>query len=174
MMRMKRLRIHLTLAVQMANCQAAQWKPNCSWSTLPKEWGMPTTVRSTSGRKYGWWGYCRSNISPVSRGRTVWNSFQVVPCTGRQRLEIIWQHSRTACDWKILIMLNGFISSAWKWFWRNVKGKFGRRGQREGKATSKWQLTWVSMPAKGHEVTCPSCQIQHSWFSFTRCRVVKI
>jgi len=35
-----------------------------------KRRGGPTTVHSTSGRKYGWRGFSRRSISPLSGGRT--------------------------------------------------------------------------------------------------------
>ena len=108
MMQKMRAIIRWTWAVQKANCQSASSKLNSPGSNLTKRWGRLTTVRSTSGRKYGWLGFWRRSIGPLSRGRTVWNSFKMDPCTGRQQLQILWWQSRTGCDWIISIMMNGF------------------------------------------------------------------
>jgi len=73
-MQMMGVTIRQTCAVQRVNPQSAWSKPNSPWSNLPTEWGRPTIVRSTSGRKYGWLGSSRKSISPSSRRRTDWNS----------------------------------------------------------------------------------------------------
>jgi len=42
-----------------------------SLKQFPKGWGRPTTVLSSSGRKYGRRVFWRTSIGPVSGGRTV-------------------------------------------------------------------------------------------------------
>jgi len=64
MMQMMRATIRHTWVVQKVNCQSAGSKLNSPWSNLPKEWGRPTIVHSTSGRKHGWLGAWRRSISP--------------------------------------------------------------------------------------------------------------
>jgi len=63
--------ISQTWAVENVNPQSAWSKQNYPWCNLPKEWGMPTIVHSTSGRKYGWLGFSRNSIGPLSRCRPV-------------------------------------------------------------------------------------------------------
>jgi len=93
--------MYQTWAVQKANHQSGWRKQNSTWCNLPKGWGRSTILRSTSGRKYGWLGFWRRRISPVSVGRTIWNKFKMNPCTGRRWLQIFWRHSRTGSHWMI-------------------------------------------------------------------------
>jgi len=174
MMQMIRVKRHRTLAVHRATAQSTWSKPNSPWSNLPTWWGRPTSASSTSGRKYGWLSLRRKGISQVSRGRTVWNSCEMDPCIGRQQLQIFCWHSRTGNHWIISIMLNGFVGSGWRCFWRNVQAKFGRGGKREGEATIDWRRIWVSMWAKTREVTSQSCQIHRSLLGFAGCPMARI
>jgi len=166
--------ILLTCTVEKANAKSAWSKLKSPWSNVPKGWGRPTAVCSTSGKKYGWLVLWRRSISPVSRGRNIWNSFKMDPSTWRLLAQIFRQHSRTDCHWIILIMLNGFGGSGLRCFGRNVQGKFGRLGTREVDATSdQWQI-WQRAWAKKLEVTSQSCQIQQTWLWFTGCRTATI
>jgi len=85
-----------------------------SLKQFAKGWGSPTIVHSTSGRKYGWLGFSRRSISPVSRDRTIINSREMDPCAGRWRLQIFWRLSRSGCLRKTSIMLNGFGDNGWR------------------------------------------------------------
>jgi len=58
-----------TWAVEKATHQSAWSKTNSPWSNLPKGWRRPTLMNSTSGRKYGWLGFWRRSIGPLSGGR---------------------------------------------------------------------------------------------------------
>jgi len=169
-MQMLRAMIRRTWAGLKAKPQLAWSKQNSPWSNLPKGCGSPTIVPSTSGRKYGWLGFSRRSIGPLSQDRTVWNRCEMDPCTGRWRLKIFWKLSRHGCLWKISIMPNGFGDNGWRDFWKNVQVRFRRRGNREGEATSDWRRIWESARAKKREVTSQSCQIQLSWLWFVECR----
>jgi len=98
-MQLMRLMIRRIWAVQKAIPQSAWSKRSYPWSNLPKGWGSPTLVHSTSGRKYGWRGFSRRSIGPLSGGITDWNKMEMDPCTGRQRSQIFWQHSKGGCQW---------------------------------------------------------------------------
>ena len=78
-MHMMRAMISWAWVVLKASPQSACSKQNSPWSNLPKGWGRPTTVRSTSERKYGWPRFLRRNIGSVSGGRTIWNRFELDP-----------------------------------------------------------------------------------------------
>jgi len=147
---------------------------NSPWSNLPKRWGRPTIVHSTSGRNYGWLGFSRKSIGPISGGRSDWNSLEMDPCTGRQPLQIVWRHLRAGCRRIMSIMLKRFIGSGWSGFWRNVEAKLERRGKRDSEATCDQRQIWESTRAKRWEVTIQSCQIHHPWFWFTRCPMATI
>jgi len=108
--------IHRTWAGPKAKPQSAWSKRNCPWSYLPTGCGSPTLVRSTGGRKYGWQGFLRRSIGPLSGDRTIWISCQMDPCTGRQRLQIFWRLSRPGCIRKISIVLQGFGDSGRRCF----------------------------------------------------------
>ena len=45
-------------------------------------------------------------------------------------------------------MLNGFGDNGWRYFGKNVQVRFGRRGRREGEATSDQRQIWESARAK--------------------------
>jgi len=169
-MQIMRATIHWTCAGPKAKRQSAWTKWNSPWSNLPKEWGSPTLVPSTNGRKYGWLGFWRRNIGQLSRDRTVWNSIEIDLCTGRWRMQIFWRLSRLHCSWKILIMLNGFGDSGLRCFWRNVQVRFGRRGRREGQAPSDRRRIWESALATQWEIMSQNCQMQLSWLWFVECR----
>jgi len=64
MLQMMRRTIRRTWSVQPANLQSACSKLNSPWRNLPKGWGRPTIVPSTSGRKYGWLCSWRRSIGP--------------------------------------------------------------------------------------------------------------
>ena len=134
-----------------------------SLKQFAKGWGSPTLVHSTSGRKYGWLGFLRTSTGPLSWDRTIQNRSVMDPCTGRWRLQIFWTLSRSGCPWKTSIMPNGFGDNGLRCFLTNVQARFGRRGRREGEATSDQQRIWESARAKKREVTSQSCQIQLSW-----------
>jgi len=161
-MKNMRAMIRRTWVGRNAKPQWASSKLNSPWSNLPKGWGSPTLVCSTSGRKYGWLRSWRNSIIPLSRDRTVQNSWEMYLSSGRQRLQIIWKHSRPGCLRKILIMPNGFGDSGRRWFWRNVQVRFGRGGRRGGKAASEQWRICQSRQAKKRVVTFQSCQIQLS------------
>jgi len=163
LMQMLRVMIHRTWAGPKAKPQSACRKLNSPCSNWPKGWGSSTLVHSTSGRRYGWLGLSRRSIGSVSWDRTVWNRCEMDPWTGRRLLQIFWGLSRPGCLWTISIMPNGFRNSGWRRFWRNVQVWFGRRGRREGEATSDWRRSRVSAQAKQREVMSQSCQIQLSW-----------
>jgi len=78
--------IHWTWAVPKANPQSARSKPNSPQSNLPKWWGRPTPVQSTIGEMYGWLGFWWKCSGPLSGGRTIWNSFEMDSCNGKQLL----------------------------------------------------------------------------------------
>jgi len=137
LMQMVRAMIRRTWAGLKAKPQLAWSKWNFHWSNLPKGWGSPTLVPSTSGRKYGWLGFLRRSISPLSRDRTVGNRCEMDPCAGRWRLQIFWTLSTPSFLWKTSIMLNGFGNNVWRCSWGNLQVRFGRWGKWEGEATSK-------------------------------------
>jgi len=174
MMQMKKATIRRTWAVQKAICQSAWSKLNSPWSNLPKGWGRSSTVHSTSGTKYGWLGFWRSSIGPLSGGRSVWNRFEMDRCTGRRQLQIFWRHLRTASCWIISIMMNRFSGGGWRWFWRNVQAKFRRRGKKQGGATCTQRRIWESVQVHRREVISQSCQIQRSWLWFAGCWMARI
>jgi len=157
MMLIIRAMIRHTWAVQYTNYQSAWRKRNYPLGNLPKGWGRPTIVRSTSGRQYGWLGFWRENISPFSRGRIIWNRFNLDPCTGRWALQSYWRHSRAGCHWIISIMLNEFASSRFRWFQRNVQAKLGRWGKQAGEGTCDRRWIWVSARRKMGTVTSLNC-----------------
>jgi len=136
-----------------------------------KLWCNPTLVLLTSARKYGWLCIWRRSISPLSGDRTICNSGEIDPCTGRRRLQIFCWQLRTACLGKILIMPNGFGDSGLRCFWNNVQERFGRRERSEGKVTSNGQRLWGSGRATWRKVTTQSCQIHVSWLWFIECRM---
>jgi len=162
-MQMLRAMIRRTWVGLKANPHLAWSKRNSPWSNLPKGWGSPTLVHSTSGRKNGWLGFSRKSIGLLSRGRTVWNRCEMDPCTGSWRLKIFWRLSRLDYLWNISIMPNGFGNNGWWCFWRYVEVRFARRRRREGEATSNRRRIWESARAKNREVMSESCQIQLSW-----------
>jgi len=162
-----------TWAGPNAKPQSAWSKQNPPWNNLPKKWGSPTLVPSTNGRNYGCLGVLRS-IGPRSVDRTIWNSCEMDLCTGRQRLQIFWRLSRPGCLWKISIMWKRFGNSGLRCFWRNVLARFGRRGGRQGEAISNRRQIWESTWATLREVTSQSCQIQHSWLRFIKCRTASM
>jgi len=155
--------IRQTWAGLKARPQSARSKRNSPRSNLPRGLRSPTLVHATSGRKYGWLGFSRRSIGALSRDRTIWNSSGMDPCTGRRRLQIFWRLSRIGCPWKTLIMRNGFGNNGLRCFWRNMPVRFGRRGRREGEATSNRQRIWVNARVKKWQVTSQGCQIQLSW-----------
>jgi len=159
--------IRRTWAVQKANPESAWSKPSFHWCNLREGWGRPTTVHSTSARKYGWQGFWRRRIGPLSRGRTVWNRFEMDPCTGRWLSHILWRHLRTCCRWIISITMNEFAGGWLRWCWRNEQVKFERRGTREGEATTYQRRIWESTLEKRLEATSQSCQIERwrLWFA---------
>jgi len=166
MTQIMRVTIHRTCAGPQAKPQSAWSKQSSPWSNLPKGWGSPTLVLSTNGRHCGWLGLLRTMIGRVSGDRTVSNSSVMDPCTGRRWLQIFWRLPRPGSIWKILIMPKGFIESRLGWFWSNVQARFGRRGSREGKATSDgWQIRESAL-AKQREVSSQSCQMKLSWLSY--------
>jgi len=165
-----RAMIRPTSVVLKAKPQSAWSNQNSPWSNLPKRWGCATLVHSTSGRKYGWLGFSRRSIGPLSRDRTVWNISVMDPCTGRQRLQLVWRVLRSGCPWKTLIMRNGFGDNGLQCFWRNVQARFCMRGRWEGEATCDPRRIWESAQAKKREVTSKSYHIQHSWLWFIECR----
>jgi len=173
-MQLMRATIRWTWAVQKPNPQSPWSKRSSPWSNLPKGWGWQTTVHSKSGRKYGWRGFLRRSIGPLSGGRTNWDKFEMDPCTGRQRSQIFWRHLRTSCRWLISIILNGFAASKWRCFRRNVQMIFKRRDTREGEATRDRRRIWESPWAQMWEVTSQSCEIQHSRLRFTGCQQAMI
>jgi len=118
------------------NRQSAWSKRNSPWGNFPKWWCRPTIVRSTSGRKYGWPGFWRTSIGPLAGGRTVRKMFEMDPCIGRWRLQIIWRHSRTGCHGFISIVLTVFTGRVWRRFWIDLLAEFGKWGRWESKATS--------------------------------------
>jgi len=146
-------------------------RQNSPWSNLPKGWGSPTWLHSTSGRKYRWLGFFRRSIGPLCGDKTIWNSCEMYPSTGRRRLQIIWRLSGPGCFGNIQIRLNGFSNCGLGSFWRNVQTRSWRRGRREGEATSIQRWIWVSTLAKSQEVTSMSCQIRLSWLWFVECRM---
>jgi len=111
MTQMMRLMSGPTWAMERANLQFAQSNLNSSWSCFPNGSGRPSTVRWTSRRKNVWLGFWRQSISLFSVGRTIWNSFQTDPCTGRQLCQMLWRQSWTGCCWMISMMVNGFGGS---------------------------------------------------------------
>jgi len=82
-MQMLRAMMRRAWARPNAKPQSAWSKPNSPWSNLPKRWGSPTSVRSTSGRRYGSLGFWRRNIGPLSQDSIVWTRCKMAPCTGR-------------------------------------------------------------------------------------------
>jgi len=88
-MQIVRAMICQTWARPKATPQSAWSKRNSPWSNLPQGWCSPTSVPSTSARKYGWLGIWRSCIGPLSGDRTVWNCFEMDPCTGRCLLQMV-------------------------------------------------------------------------------------
>ena len=158
-------------AVRKSKPQSAWSKRNSPWSNLPKGWGIPTLVPSTSGRKYGWLGFRKRSIGQLSRDRTVWNSFELDPCTGRRRLPILWRLWRPGYHWRISRMPNGFGDITWRCFQTNVQASFRRWGPREGEATRDQWPIWQSARPKQWEVSSPSCQIQLSWLLFVECQM---
>jgi len=170
-MQIMRATIRRTLSGCNAKPQSAWSKPNSSWSNLPKAWGSPTLVCSTSGRNYGWLGFWRRSISPLSGDRTIGNSCKIVPCTGRWELQSFWRLWQPGHRWKILIKPDGFRHSGSRCFWTNVQLRFRRRERREGGATSNRRWIWESARAPKPEVTFQSCQIQLSWLWFVECRM---
>jgi len=169
MMQNMRATIGQALTVPKAKPQSACRQRNSPWSNLPQGWGSPTLLHSTSGRKYGWLGVSRRSMGPLSWERTVWHSVERDPCMGRRRLLIFWRLSSPGCLWTMLIMPNGFSDSGLRCFWRNVQARFGRRGIREGEATSERRRMWQSAQATNWQVTSLSCQIQLSWLWFIEC-----
>jgi len=155
--------IRWTWAGPKANPQSTWSKPNSPWRNLPKGWGSPTLVHSTSGRKDGWLGFRRRSISPGSRERTIWNSCRMDHCTGRGQLQIFWRLSRLGCLQTMLIMRNAFGNSRFRSFWGNMQMKFGRQGNRTGNAISDRRPIWDSTHANKPVVTSQSSQVQLSW-----------
>jgi len=168
-MQIMRAMIRRTWVGLKAKPKSAWSKRNSPWSNLPKGWGSPTLVHSTSGRKYRWLGFLRRSIGQLSRDRTVWNSSEMDPCAGGWQLQIFWWLSRGGCLWKTSIMPNGFGDNGLRWFGRNVEARFGRRGRRECEETSDRRRIWKSARAKKLEVTSLSCQIQLAWLWFVEC-----
>ena len=115
-----------TCVVPQGEPQSAWSNHDSPWSHFHKAWGSPTLVLLTSGRKYGWLGFWRLRITPLSGDRTVWNSLEMEPCTGKRLLQILCWHSTTDCHWRVLIMLNGFGDGGLRWFSRNAQTWFGR------------------------------------------------
>jgi len=160
-----------TWAVPKAKPHSAWSKWNSPWRNLPKQWGSPTLVHSTSARKYGRLGFWRRRIGPLSNNRTVWNNFEMDPCTGQWWLQICSRHLRTGCLWNLLVMLKVFGDSGLRCFRRNVQERFRRPGKWEGEATSHPQQIWQCAQAPKWEVTSESCQIQLGWVWFIRCQM---
>jgi len=163
-----------TWEVQKANPQLAWSKPNSDWSNSPTGWGRPSTVHSTSGRKYRWQSFPRRSIGPLSGGRTVWNMFEMDPCPGKRRSQIVWLHWRTGWHWLISIILNRFTGRGLKCFWIVVRPKFVRQGKMETEATHDRLRIWESTRAQRREVTSPRPQIQCSLLWFAGCRMARI
>jgi len=155
--RMIRARISWTWAVWRVIRQSSRSKPTSPWSNMPNRWSRSTTAFSLSGRKYMWLGFWRRSIGPVSGGSTVWNRFEMDPCTGIQQLQIVCRHSGTGCHWIISRMVNRFACCGSRCYRRNVQAKLGRQGKKTGEAThGQWQI-WVSVSPTWREVTSPSC-----------------
>jgi len=132
MMQMMTVTIRWTSTVQKAHREWSWSNLNSAGSKLPNRWGMPTRVHSTGGRKFGWLGVRRQNISPLSGGRTTSNSFQLYPCTGRKQVQIIWRQLWTGCRCIISTMLKGFGRSGLRFCWRNAQVQL--ESEEKGKA----------------------------------------
>jgi len=165
-----RAMIRRTWAGLKAKPQSAWSKLNSPWSNLPKRWGSPTFVHSTNARKYGWLGSSRRSIGPSSRDRTVWNSSEMDPCTGRWGLQNFWTLSINGCLWKSSIMPNGFGDNGLRCLCRNLQVRFGRRVRMEGEATSDRRWIWESARATKCQVMSLCCRIQLSWLWFIECQ----
>jgi len=152
MMQIMGATIHQTWAGPKAKPQSAWNKWNSLWSNLPKGWGSPMLVRSTSGRKYGWLGFWRRSIGLLSGDRTISNHSKMDPCTGIRRWQIFWRLARPGCLWKLSTMPNGFSNGGLWCVWRNVQARFGRCGRREGKATSNRRQILLSARGTIREV----------------------
>jgi len=99
MMQNMRVTIRRKWVVLKAKPQSGWNKLNSPWSNLPKQLGSPTLVPSTSGRMYGWLGFWRRSIDPLSKDRSIQNSCDINPCTGGYQLQIIWRLSRSGYLW---------------------------------------------------------------------------
>ena len=163
-----------TWEVQEANRWSACSIMNSPWSNLPKWWGSPTRVHSTSGRMYQWLGVWRWIIGQLAEGGINWKSFRMDHLTGRRRVPIVWWHSWTGCLWLTSIMVNGFGGRGLRCGWRNVYAKFGWWGKREDMATCDRHQIWASPTAKWWEVISPSCYLQRLWLWFAGCRMARI
>jgi len=159
LMQIMRVMIRRTWAGLKAKPQSAWSKRNSPWSNLPTGWGSPILECSTCGRMYGWLGFGRRSIGPLSRDRTVWNSCEMDPCNGRWRLEWFCRLSRRGDHWKFLILLNGFGDTALRCCWRNAQVMLGTRERWGGEATSHRRWIWESARAHKWEVTSQSCRI---------------
>jgi len=138
-------------------------KQNSPWSNLPKGWGSPTLLLSTSGRKYGWLSVWRRSIGPLFQDKTVWNSSEIYPYTGRWRLQIVWRVLRTSCLWKFLTMPSEVGNSGQRWIWRNVQVRFESERWMEGDPTCDRQRICEIVLENMCELQSQSCQIQHLW-----------
>jgi len=173
-MEMMKAMIGQTCAVHKTNCPSAWNKPNSLWSNLPLGCSWPTTVYSTSGRKYGKKGFGRRSISPLTGSRGLGNRFKMDLWTGRKGFQMFLSHSIPGCGWILLILLNWFAGSGLGYFWTNVHTKFGRRGKEKGEEKNNRQQIWASTEGKWWEVTSPSFQIPQSWLWFARCQMASI
>ena len=85
MMQVVSATIRQTWALPKANHYSAWGKPNSTWGNLPKGWGRPTIVCSTSGRKLGSWVYRErpsvdnSGAEPIETG-SWWTPTQGIGC----------------------------------------------------------------------------------------------
>jgi hypothetical protein len=173
-MQIMRVTISRTWAKPKPKYQSAWSKRNSAWSNLPQGWGSQPLVPSTSGRKNGGLGFSSRSIGPSSRDRTIWDCREMDPCSGRRWLQIFWRLSSSGCLWKQLIMPNRFGDNGLSSFWRNVPARLGRRGRRQGNASSDRRRMWECVQAKIRVVTSESYQIQPSWLRSVECRMAPI
>jgi len=153
-----------------AKPQSAWNKRYYHWSNLPKGWGSPTLLHSTSGRMYGWLGFLRRSIGPLLQDRANWNSCEMAHWTGRRRLQKFWRLLRPGCLCKVSIMLNCFSATGWRCFWTYVQVRFRRRGRRESEATSDRRRIRERARVQRRYVTSHSSQLQLSLLWFIECR----
>jgi len=166
--------ISQTWVVQKANLQSAWSKSNSAWGNLTNWWGRPTAVHYTSGRMNGCQGLGRKGMVALCGGWTIWTTLEMDQCTVSQHLQTLWWHSRTACCWKMLLMLDRLGSSGFKSIWRNVQVTIRSGWKREVKAKSNGRWIWKSRKAETLETWSWHCQMRHAWLSFTVCRMSTI